>query len=100
MAEYKDTTKLAKEIADFKKTCNSPNSDYLTGYLSALSVTEGIIANIPTADVVEVRHGKWLTYYADCCECSLCQTVYVPQMRKVNYCPNCGAKMDGKGGAE
>jgi hypothetical protein len=58
MAEYKDITKLAKEIADFKKSVNSPNSDYLTGYLSALSVTEGIIANIPTADVVEVVRCK------------------------------------------
>lgn len=63
MAEYKDITKLAKEIADFKKSVNSPNSDYLTGYLSALSVTEGIIANIPSAEVVEVVRCK------DCKHC-------------------------------
>lgn len=63
MAEYKDVSKLSKEIADFKKSVNSPNSDYLTGYLSALSVTEGIIADIPTADVVEVVRCK------DCKHC-------------------------------
>ena len=54
MAEYKNVAELTKQIADFKKAVNSPNSDYMTGYLCALSVTEGIIASIPTADVVEV----------------------------------------------
>ena len=54
MAEYKDITELSKQIADFKKSVNSPNSDYMTGYLCALSVTEGIIANISTEDVVKV----------------------------------------------
>ena len=54
MAEYKNITSLSKQIRDFKKTINSPNSDYMTGYLSALSVVEGMIAGIPSADVVEV----------------------------------------------
>lgn len=64
----------------------------------------------PTADVEEVKHGEWIPIviqesyydppYCDTCKCSLCgyeidvsETVY-------NYCPNCGAKMDGKGDSE
>ena len=52
MAEYKDVAPLRKQIADIKRAVNSPNSDYLTGYICALSVTEGIIAGLPVADVV------------------------------------------------
>lgn len=58
MTEYRDITSLKKQIADFKKSVNSPNSDYMTGYVSALSATEGIIAGLPTADVVEVVRCK------------------------------------------
>ena len=58
MAEYKDITELKKQIADFKKAVHSPNGDYLTGYVCALSATEGIIAGLPDADVVEVVRCK------------------------------------------
>ena len=44
--------KLADEIASFKRCVKSENSDYLTGYLSALSVVEGMIA-----DMREVTNG-------------------------------------------
>ena len=37
---------IAKQIADFKRCVQSENSDYLTGYLCALSVVEGMIAEI------------------------------------------------------
>lgn len=57
------------------------------------------------ADVVEVRHGEWLdaqyTYFgAKRYECSLCRDDEFWKRRyieiKENYCPNCGAKMDGE----
>lgn len=54
MPEYKNITALKKQISDVKRTIESPNSDYLTGYISALSVTEGMIEEIPTANVVEI----------------------------------------------
>ncbi len=38
--------KLADEIASFKRRVKSENSDYLTGYLCALSVVEGMIADM------------------------------------------------------
>ena len=38
--------KLADEIASFKRHVKSDNSDYLTGYLCALSVVEGMIADM------------------------------------------------------
>lgn len=60
---------------------------------------------MPAADVAPVVHGEWRhSRYEDCSEsfelvkCSNCSheayamAIYV---RGGNYCPNCGAKMDG-----
>ena len=62
---------------------------------------------IPAADVAPVRHGRWIGYHeADIgydeygVRCSNCN--FEVEDHEVdfvmNYCPNCGAKMDG--GAE
>ena len=51
---------------------------------------------IPIADVVEVRHGAWgeddIAYV-----CTLCgESLVIEQgTADMNYCPHCGAKMDG-----
>ena len=63
---------------------------------------------IPAADVVEVRHGQWDGEgdgYADgeividvwyCSECGYCIDDGTDDPNILpNYCPNCGAKMDG-----
>ena len=65
MAEYKDVELLKNQIADFKRAVNSVkpmNSDYITGYISALSVIEGAIADQPIAGVVEVVRCKDCKY--------------------------------------
>ena len=51
------------------------------------------------ADVQEVRHGKWEKCKEYCCEyrCSVCE---YELCRTTNYCPNCGAKMDGERGID
>lgn len=66
------------------------------GYTKNMRVHKRIIA-IPAADVVPVRHGRWLikTVRGDkrtvCSECLIeTGTCY-----EDNYCPNCGARMDG-----
>ena len=52
------------------------------------------IDNIPTADVQEVKHGKWVYHYRlkkfVCLECGY-ETKHKPDF---NYCGKCGAKMD------
>ena len=49
----------------------------------------------------EVKHGRWndgeslwdgINVY-EVCRCSNCM---IPNYRETPYCPNCGAKMDGK----
>ena len=52
-----------------------------------------LIDNMPSADVEPVRHGRWLdrTQEPGVAECSVCGSA---GMFWMNYCPNCGAKMD------
>ena len=54
-----------------------------------------MIEDMSTADVVEVRHGEWVTLEAEIglYSCSLCEHKIL--RAECNYCPNCGAKMDG-----
>lgn len=54
------------------------------------------LQNLPAADVVEVRHGRWETapyngvYDMRCSACG-----FAPGIRfySSDYCPNCGARM-------
>lgn len=72
----------------------------IVGY-KAVSM-DGVIEFIqtrPTVDAVEVVHGKWIYEPVEFSivkdiRCSVCRRyVKVPE----NYCPDCGAKMDGDG---
>lgn len=60
---------------------------------------ERTIDEQPTADVQEVRHGKWENQQNGkvvCSECG-CKAVYqiiYGKWEYENYCPHCGAKMD------
>lgn len=63
------------------------------------------IATLPIADVVPVRHGRWVCIrkgYGEykCSVChgmdSNCSDYYGTHVvTEQEYCPNCGAKMDG-----
>ena len=55
---------------------------------------EAAILNIPAADVMEVRHGRWLCVDTDTEQFFLCNRCKKKEYWESNYCPNCGAKMD------
>ena len=57
---------------------------------------DDLINNTPSADVVKVRHGKWKKLYdkAPRYVCSSCNHLF--NNKEYKYCPECGAKMDGK----
>lgn len=55
---------------------------------------EQAIRDAPTVDAVEVVHGRWVGVEFDTVfVCSNCGLVVGWELS--NYCPNCGAKMDG-----
>ena len=51
------------------------------------------------ADVAPVRHGRWVEKekytFGIMYDCSLCENRILDNGHPWNYCPNCGAKMDG-----
>lgn len=65
------------------------------------------VKNIPAADVVERKHGKWIgiphktvskrnrTIHSMMYICPLCR--HSNGRHKSNFCPNCGARMEGDG---
>ena len=67
---------------------------------------EVFISDTPTVDAEPVRHGRWIqTDKADIVwrECSVCgdrriSTWLGKNVKSFNYCPKCGAKMDGGAG--
>ena len=68
-------------------------------YLKAVGTRE--IDKAPTVDAVEVVHGRWGWNTEDVYKCSNCgEKSHVKEVMGQpdwNYCPNCGAKMDGDG---
>ena len=81
MARYIDADKLRQKIYDYK----------ISELLTEIVLEE--IDEQPTADVEEVRHGKWIEEkHSEDVYCSSC--LKIPFFQK--YCGSCGAKMDGK----
>ena len=105
MAKYIDVDKL-KEV--LKKSVYPSNRSGKT-FNSLLEFVMRLIDTMPAADVVEVKHGYWKLLLfkggrrsgqAEA-KCSICGRDVVYQITEdkwefENYCPHCGAKMDGE----
>ena len=81
MKTYIERAAVKDEILSWAVCINHPE-------LLSKEDTMYCIDNIPAADVVEVRHGRWLLDVR-CSEC-----LANPLTTHKNYCPNCGARMD------
>lgn len=100
MAEYIEKhkavnllTSLENEFQQFK-----PFKCFEHAMYRKLCETEIAIGKLPAADVVPVVHGRWIQVDSTKCRCSHCDIIALialyPHGDK-NFCPNCGAKMDG-----
>ena len=69
--------------------------DTLMDY-EVVDMIEDCIDSAPPADVVEVKHGEHIQKGAWHIECSVCRHILAHIGEAKNYCPNCGAKMDGR----
>lgn len=81
MSRYIDAVKTAEIVSESHKI---PLSELLDTF-----------AEVPTADVKEVKHGQWIkdrNFNDDLVRCSAC---HILSDRQPNYCPYCGARMDG-----
>ena len=93
--EYID---LEETVTTLKRNSQKYFSSFHKGYVQAIED----LADIPAAKVSPVRHGYWIEqenwalddyYYT----CSACGEDYntIDGTPDYNFCPNCGAKMDG-----
>lgn len=88
MAEYIDRDKIISEIVRWE---DKP-------YFSYHAVLRDVM-NLPSADVVECKHGMWVLYnkgFGFTHYCSNCNFEVKEQwIDFYNFCPNCGADMRG-----
>ena len=100
MAEYIEREAVEKFI---EKGLNNPDKSKAYGFDAVEILSE--VHFMPAADVAEVKHGWWIGRPLcgnSNCRCSICGSwwnVHANLNGEINqkYCPNCGARMDGKG---
>jgi hypothetical protein len=101
---------ISRDVAlrQLNATCLATDCDNYNGVrcrACAYADAMDFIDAIPAADVQPVKHGKWIDAYTwtmfhefkssgrgEHFWCSECEQ---GQKQKSNYCPNCGARMDG-----
>ena len=103
MDEYVNRKKLEEAFdnadTDFCESDMDGHNDWGFGRENVRDV----IRSVPAADVAPVVHGKWAPSEENpgFLVCSACGDCYVVDEwadgKKWRYCPNCGAKMDGRG---
>lgn len=105
MAEYIERETLRKILKDWRDAHADADDEQGCGLL------EDVIWEVdaqPAADVAPVVHGQWddsgrYTFPGGstavrCTECGCALTVSEFRLNNWNYCPVCGAKMDGGAG--
>ena len=101
MAEYIDKEAFKKSVEErYCKSCKAEKKDHNGCWCRACWVDDMLdeVECFQPSDVAPVVHGQWIMHddeFGLTCECSVC---HIETMGDGNYCPNCGAKMDG--GAE
>ena len=100
-----DADALTKELAEDMKYDCSYYHDWTQKETRDAKYSFAIdrIASAPTIDAVHVKHGWWVVYtdedeyaFSEYFKCSICGATHYTDD---NYCPNCGAKMDGEADA-
>lgn len=93
---------LLQEFIDEYKMYSASLIDYHYGRAEGVETARTMIIRRlntlleqPTADVEEVKHGKWIKRGNEK-KCSVCGFIYYSNNDDWNGCPNCLSKMDGK----
>lgn len=102
MAEY-----IQREALLAKVRPDDPNDKYEAVLISDVKkMVRNLVNRVPAADVAPVVHGRWEKWNGDDRHhCTVCECYanaerdsygYIAYEFLDNYCPNCGAIMDGK----
>lgn len=98
MSRYIDVDILDR-LTDGFTPLRTGGYDYDCGYSDCISMLKSAANIYSTADVAEVKHAHWTDAVSDCWHCSECLHPILlnggEEYVFSNYCPNCGARMDG-----
>lgn len=89
MARAIDANELMKKFRKLVERYDDP--------VKVVSEFPFLISKQPTVDAVEVVHGYWTEFnsFMTCSECDTDWYYTDNDTDRFNYCPNCGARMDG-----
>jgi rubrerythrin len=93
-----DADALLSEMGKYSDLSARYKDEYLSGMQQRLETCIELVEDAQTVDAVPVKHGRWIHHkggYSDHYECTACGKPIV-LTAKWDFCPNCGAKMDGK----
>lgn len=73
----------------------------IDGYEKAMDAVHQLLLDEDLIEDIEpVKHGRWIEITPKHSRCSVCDTTCLiavyPISKGANYCPNCGARMDGQ----
>ena len=99
MTEYIEKWSIVNRLIDIENEFQQykPFHGFEHAMYRKICEAEIAIGKTQAADVAPVRHGRWVHHIAggkqiSACWCSVCNVEHETEQ---NYCPNCGAKMDG-----
>ena len=96
--EYIERKDLINNRPPQRNPDQTGKEEYNKGYNDGIKAVLSCIEIQPTADVAPVRHGCWVKEKPDVLihwHCSVCEKCYCLEEPNADYCPHCGAKMDG-----
>ena len=100
MAEYISREAAINAIKSLESSMPAKDN-YAKGYDAALGRALIAVREVPpAADVQPVKHGEWRKkFLSDTICCSECKVTWSSSFKDMlngfNYCPHCGARMDG-----
>ena len=100
MAEYIEKWPIVNRLIDIENEFQQykPFHGFEHAMYRKICEAEIAIGKTQAADVVPVRHGRWVEQekytFGTMYDCSICDNRILDNGHSWNYCPNCGAKMD------
>lgn len=93
MDEYIKRAAAVKSVLRMRKPENSVAQNRM------LSIIQMDMLKLPAADVAPVVHGRWVPFHSEAAgDIQYCSACEIGFDAKTDYCPHCGAKMDGGDG--
>lgn len=95
MADYMERRRVLSILHEIGG-CGAEPGTWADGYDKAINEAYDRISREPTADIAPVVHGRWMPFHSEAAgDIQYCSACEIGFDAKTDYCPHCGAKMDG-----